>query len=149
MKTLTFKRDSWHFWIATRLGRFTYYRRGPNSTDFCEYIRAVLLCCLLGFVFLLVACFLLFCLSDTFVWLYNCYRVGHFFDPGKSGAAFILMILGVVVFLGICAGIAYSILWLAVKSVDRQSTNTGAPPSFISKAYESFKDRVCFRVELE
>jgi hypothetical protein len=155
MEELNYKRSSWHYWLATKLGPM---QRWDDATDFCTYVRAVVVGMLM---FCLLSCLglgLLYCFGDWLGWISAMIKAGHIIwlsgkDP--SGA----MIFNVV--LGVCAGIGgfgggmywreqanhrkAERIWQAKQEL---GANYVPPePSFIGHAWKRFKDKTCYKVK--
>lgn len=144
MKTLEFKSNTWHYWLAATVGSYE-----SSDGNFCAYVRSVLFG---AFVVLFMGGLvgaLMYAIGLEVRAFYTC-----FFTPvctfGKDEQAIATgagVILGVVVF-------AFLYIWnenrkdqirWEIESGERKQPE----PGFISMAYKSIKEKTCFRVEFK
>jgi hypothetical protein len=136
MKTAEFRSGSWH----QRLAAFGGLWR--SHTDICAYTRAVLwgLCKLVFFT--LCGALAAFWVGEWLGWLLAGLMEG-FVDPG-----FAAMIVNIA--LIVCAAFA-TVVCVGVVTIEYALPIIGdaIEDSFVANAWDSFKNRVCFRVEIK
>jgi hypothetical protein len=142
MKTLEFKRNSWHYFLATKVGDYD-----EDSNDFCSYVRNFIL----GGAFLAamsgVMLFLLYAIGRECYAFYTCFFTkACTYGSFESGFAIFVAIIALVVL----------IIWFCCWNGNRLRERRWAieegrlpqpKPSFVKTAYKSFKEKTCFRVE--
>lgn len=136
MKTLEFNRNSWHFWLATRIANFKTYNE--DDLNICAYLRSVfaggLVITLLGTLATLIASLIG---SAVFHWvgvlLGLIHRKPNSMEIG--GSVFLIMIT-----------VVYVIYLITTYFKNRTYSEADAPPGFIKSAYRSWKDKTCVRV---
>jgi hypothetical protein len=132
MKTLTVNRNSWHYRLA-KLGNVR-----PYELNICNYIR-----CFLGGVgyitfcaaLVFIACFLV---GDFLAWVAAMLVNLIYFDPGVA-ALIATSIFGAAFLFLLCFLISH----FGVKAFE------SADSSFIGAAYDSFKNKYCFKVKVQ
>ncbi len=145
MKTLKFSRKSWHYELAHT---FTKY---PETGNFCAYVRAVIwgfFCCL-GIIVIVSAALYVFVI-DPLAWLV--YYINYGILEPETGN--VILVTEIFAFLLAVFEIYYKerlVDWWEEKRYERlkKKYSTTKKDSFIKSAYQSFKDKVCFRVEFE
>lgn len=135
MKPVVFKQDSWHYWL-TEFGGWC-----PRNTDICRYTRAVLR----GLLLFLLSAFLVVAIAAlTGAWFgWAVASITHSFVPPEGLALVFCVALGVVAGTAALLGTLY----VLVEKVSPALADV-VYDSFASEAYRSFKDKVCFRVEV-
>jgi hypothetical protein len=144
MKTLKFNSNSWHYWLATKIGDFY-----PEGGDFCSYIRHVILGALVSLFMVAGASFVLYSLGREVYAAYTCWftsvcTYGKFERAVTTGVA--ILIGGV--------GAAVLMIWNSNRRMQiRIEIANGVRPepqdSFVKTAYKSIKEKTCFRVEFK
>lgn len=136
MKTLVFKENSWHHYLAN----FGMRRVHGRHTDICEYTRSVikgLLLCILAYTMLAgVISLYAYTIYNWIMWA----LVGMELDKITT------VVTGVT---AICAGaIGVAVGWTYAS--ERTSDVCDAiTPNFVRVAYSSWKDKFCARVEFK
>lgn len=131
MNTYTFKKDSWHYWLASKGGFDSYH-----SQDICTYmgyvfITGAILLAAIGFAIYLDASF-----GAFLGWLFAGFFHG-FVSPESLAAVFIaIFLVALVVMIGVI--IAYAFV-----------TKKLTPPGFIAVAYISLRNKLCFKIDFE
>lgn len=135
MKTVVFKEESWHGWLADLGGN---YRK---QTDICAYTRAVMWGVLKLIGAAIVVAVSAAALGDWLAWM----TAGLLY-----GFTMVGFLGGVVCFLVLVALCAAALILLGAGSVfAAERLGKRVTDSFPAEAYRSFKDKVCFRVELK
>jgi hypothetical protein len=148
MKSLTFKKDSWHYKAAMFV--FDSWQI-PN--DLCGYVRHVIWGGLM-FILLMSFCAALACgvgylLCMWLHWLFQMISTMSFIAPSDE-AVIVNVILGVIAACG--AAILAIKLIVDYKNDMRQKRYEEGyvepEPGFLRVAYRSFKDKTCFKINL-
>ena len=137
MKPISFTKNSWHYWIATRFGDL----RGCYSTDFCYYMRqvfrgifvATLMLSLASIVTTLIVSGIITIVAKTFG------LVLHLPLILQTGGVFAVGIVAAVFAMVCCAFIADWIIHI----VRCPKKSLG----FIRQAYTSWREKLCVRVD--
>lgn len=146
MKTLKFNQNSWHYWLATKIGDFDTY---GGAGDFCSYVRNVIWGALALLFASAAASFVLYSLGRELYAAYTCW-----FTPvctyGKFERA---VTTGVAILIGV-VGAAVLMIWDGNRRMQiRIEIATGKRPEpqdgFVKAAYKSIKEKTCFKVEFE
>jgi hypothetical protein len=155
MKTLKFNKNSWHYFIATRLGPLSQWR---DTTDFCAYVRAVLVGMIWALALVVIAGALLYCGVCWTIWIIDCIKAGHLIKLANGSPELLFsLVLMLVIIVAAALGAIYGVVQLQEYLRDKrrrkyQYTNNEdyvePPPSFIKHAYLTFKEKTCFKVEL-
>ena len=140
MKTITIDKNSWHYRLLDKLDFYV-------APDICSYTRKVL-----GALFLvgLMACFSLYilgALTNIAIWLVVCLQHSVWFQPEPWALGTTIAVLGFVFIIGIVLGA----VWIAETNTKRKirRRNNNEPDGFVTEAYKSFKDKVCYRVDFK
>lgn len=145
MKSVTFNRKSWHFWLATKVADYS-----EESEDFCAYVRSVLFGAAMIFLMASFVAFCLYAIGREFHSLYTCVIAGWFgIQAVCSYGDFEKAALGVESVIGGFMLIAF----LAIKYVnwrdERKYKNRDKEPGFVKIAYRNFKEKTCKKVEFK
>lgn len=154
MKSITLKKNSWHYWLATNIGDYKEYQN-----DFCAYVRSVLFSIIAGALIVTtfggIGLFILYVIGREVHALFTCVISGWFgistvCSYGKFEEAATSFLVG----LAICAAIIAVIVFSCKrKERIRKEIYAGRrkmpEPSFITLAYRSLKEKTCFRVEFQ
>lgn len=134
MKPLILKRNTWHHWLIRSLG-------GPDltETDICTYTAILLGAILKGLILLGFAATALGGLILLF------WSVGHFLAWFAVGLLYSWVVPLDFAFLGLF----FLCLISGIALVDWFYSRSSTPPSFLSQAFSSFKERVCWKVRIE
>lgn|ERR1700682_5468384 len=155
MKDIHIKRNSWHYWVASNPGGWNTWR----ETDFCDYVRRVILGLFLLSLLLFAIILYLWFGYDWVVWAHS--TIGHtaHTDMPKLARLFVT-VSSVAVFVGGVIGIALGVEHLRSYLIERayqrrqlkfqQPSFAAIPkePSFLQHAYRSLKDKMCFRMNI-
>jgi hypothetical protein len=130
MKTLTFNRKSWHYWVAS----FGNEYRCNRVNNICDYTRKFM-----GGLFLLILAFTTFCggvyvLADFFAWMVACIVNMVLIIPNMATEFIIILI-------------ALSVSFIAIVYVI--DTVRNHEDTFIYNAYRSYTDKYCIRVNFK
>jgi hypothetical protein len=144
MKTLKFNSNSWHYWLATKIGDFD-----PDDGDFCSYIRHVIFGALGSLFAVTAASVVLYALGREVYAAYTCWftSVCTF---GKFESAVVAMACAVAAFSAfIGLAVWYSNYRMRVRSEIRNGLRSEPQPGFVKVAYRSIKEKTCFKVEFK
>lgn len=145
MKTLKLNQNTWHYWLATKVGDFDTYDGG----DFCSYVRNVIWGALALLFACAVASFVLYSLGREIYAAYTC-----FFTPvctyGKFEQA---VATGVAILTGVVGAVALMI-WnsnrrMAIRIAIANGSRPEPQDGFVKVAYKSIKEKTCFKVEFK
>ena len=137
MKTVTINRNAWHF----RAQHQIFSLRG-DPEDFCAYVRRVIWSVLVLALFAIAAiaggCIAVYSTGDFIGWLVAGIVYGFVRIEGGVGFA---------------AAMTAGVLALFCVGISRLARTGGAlltehKPEFLSDAYRSIKDRICYRLEI-
>ncbi len=138
---LTFNRNSWHYWIATKWGDLYV---AEQRSDICYYLRQVVLGIFkMIFSGLAATLFGTMMLSGLFHFIGVLLGLIHRPAVGYEVAG-IAMVGAIVAIVGIA--------WLRDKYLNWKVKQYGTgpkAPSFIKTAYRSWKDKVCTLIEFK
>lgn len=152
MKALTFKKNSWHFWLAKLVGYEapTTWTRGDGTVahygdkgDICTYSRhvvgALFSILVISFFGVMGTAIIGTLLAHVILGIIFSIIMGTFFftDIGVIGL-FIITIVSLV------AGTMYSLSWLRDRA--RESDESNNPDGFIKHAYRSWKEKYCLKI---
>lgn len=147
MKSLNFNRESWHYKVATELGGLPKWF---ETTNICEYTRAVLKGAIMMMIVAAAAFGLLYWVAITIAWWIAVLYTGVFIDA--SGP---IVLSGIVIIFTVVSAVTILINrfqgWLYARQCKKHRECDYAPPkpdSFIKKAYRSWKDKTCVRITL-
>lgn len=155
MKDIQIKRSSWHYWVASNLGGWNRRR----ETDFCDYIRHVILAVIALGLYLLAAVLYLWSGYDWVVWVHGALFHGSSEHMPKFARLFVT-VSGVALFVGCAIVIAFGVEHLKycleerayqrrlIKSKRYHVAAVPKEPSFLQHAYRSLKDKVCFHMNI-
>lgn len=149
MKALNFKKDSWHFKVATKLGGYTapFYseyddRMVGDNADICTYSKAVarggLILLIIAVIIYLAALVIMHTLLGViFSFIYG-YPI--FTEMGVAG-----------VMLSLIAGITTVLFklsqYMSKRAEERRyQTKEVKPDGFVKHAYKSWKEKYCMPV---
>ncbi len=157
MKAINFKKNSWHAWIVRGPGCLYQldWLAENGKIDICRYTRSFIRGVILGILFLafilMVAALLIIPNISFGMYLYASYQAGHFlpWTTNETALVRIAIIVDSVTFL--IAMIAYVIpkTISKIRSLIGQKERVVKEPGFVKVAYRSFKDKVCFKVNLQ
>jgi hypothetical protein len=144
MKTLKFNSNSWHYWLATKIGDFN-----PYDGDFCSYVRHVIFGALAALFAGAAASGVLYALGREVYAAYTCWctSVCTF---GKFESAVAAMACAVAAFFALI-GLA---VWcsnyrMRVRREIRNGLRSEPQPGLVKIAYKSIKEKTCFKVEFK
>jgi flagellar biosynthesis protein FliQ len=142
MKTLEFKSNSWHYWLATNLSDFREWR----DTDICTYSRKVLM----GFITLLILLAIVgaFCyvFGDFIAWIVAMIVRDELISPFMPAMVCTLVIVVLTFsYLG-SKFVEYSAKLLAEHEDDFTFNAFKSLDDFTFNAFKSFKDKYCAKV---
>jgi hypothetical protein len=140
LKTINLKNNSWHYFLAVTMGNFR-----AGSGDFCSYVRNVIF----GFVLtVMLSAVAGFFGSALLAGLANIVLLAYHFFAGTAYVAPAFLAFGTVLLtaISIVAALVVAFIFIKDKLDDRALANEGKPDSFVKSAYQSFKDKVCFKV---
>lgn len=147
MKSLNFNRDSWHYKVATELGGMPKWF---NTTNICEYSRAVVKGVVAMLVILAVCFGALYWVADTLAW-WAAVITTHVFPPAVGP---VILTTAVSVFC-LIEGVSWSFTKIADWLDDRRAKKhqqaylePRKPDSFVEKAWRSWMDKTCVRVTI-
>lgn len=152
MKEITIKRNSWHFWLASSLGSTR-----SIETDFCRYVRRVLLGLFLLSSYLLAIVLYLWSGYDCIVWAYSVLFHGTHIEMPRLARLFVIvssLALLIIVAIGVAWCVEKIKEYLENRAYERrrlgpqQSPVIMKEPSFLQTAYRSIKDKVCFKMNI-
>lgn len=144
MKTLNFKKNSWHH----RLAKMGGFDRTCNQ-DFCTYTQRVLVGTFFFCILSVICVFIAGCFGDFIAWIIAMIKFGVYIEPNVFAQ-------GVTVTIFVCSLMAMFVGYLRWKekrrerlyALQRAGEYVEPKPSFIAKAYESFKNKTCFKIKL-
>lgn len=157
MESITLKKNSWHYRLATVYGNWDPLWDG-EMCDICSYsrkvtygaIRAVIVAAVLGFV---AATF-----ADFALYLQVAGGTNDFVPPHFMGV-FGMILSAFTIAVSVITSIAFSLVWLVKQGIewfmDQDIADKIADalakckPSFLSAWYRSYKDKVCFRINFD
>lgn len=136
MKTVKVNKKSWHYWLAD-IGGFVEWK----DNDICTYRSAVIkgmgeisfLALIASLVFGLGAVII----GDLIGWGIACFIYGVFIQPSQYA-------LSALIVLGIAA-LASSFFGVVVGG---KLIINSHKPEFITTAYQSWRDKVCHKIEI-
>lgn len=126
MQPTTFNEKSLHVRVATVYGQLS-----SSKTDICSFISAFLKGCLMIALATTFGAVIMYSVTDLFLWIYTAVFV---YPVWPQGPGTLWLILGPV---GLIA-------WLMQVSSEALKSE-----SFGSAVYRSWKDKVCFPVEIK
>lgn len=143
----TFNKNSWHFWLANhQLGGLREYHFDlDDEIDFCSYSKRVLRGLFWAGVLFVFASIILRIVFDVIGHAILSFQIGKFildysFFATFGHATIVLFLLGFI-------------CWGGEKLLGRmkfkRKTKTKKEPSFISTAYDSFKNKYCFYIKFK
>lgn len=146
MESYKMKDGSWHLWLANfSQDKWSKLEKG-DKTDICSYTRRVIRGAFLSFMLFsfasLVSAWIIFSFGNLFGWILLGYQL-----------EFVTQLFW---FMMSCVGIAAIIIYSKEKIIDkfdalhdRLTDRPEKPPGFIKLAYKKFKEKTCFRLEIE
>jgi amino acid transporter len=142
MKTLEFKKASWHYRLAKKAG---YEEDG----DFCTYVRSFLWGALLMVLLTALVLFGLYALGRLSYSAYTC----SFTKVCTYGEFEKTVLMGIGVIIG-CVAYIYALIWVQnrrwrIRGEIRRGERPEPGPSFVAMAYKSYKEKTCFKVEFK
>ena len=148
MKAFQFSRSSFHYKIAKKFGGLddTDWYGDPKPLDLCHYIRCLLWAFTKGLVVLAVSSLVIWSATDAAFWVKECIDAGEFLTlKERVGVLFI----GAAGFVSAAAVLLGAIMCI-VKLWDRYSDDyEEREPGFLKLAYQSIKNKTCFRIEMK
>lgn len=158
MKTLQFSKSSWHYWVASEFGRMY----SPSCvTDFCKYMRHVLLGIIILSIWIAAGSFILYLVGNFLAWGVACLVHWQRIPPDVEAFLVILILAAAMVVVCIAGLIAACVISLdkigdyrREREYKRQYGDGSGnyvppPPSFMDSVWRTIKDKTCFRVELK
>ena len=142
MNSVSLRQKSWHYWLATVGG----LREVDKCTDICTYTRKVIGGTLISFLILVVGLVLASSIVGTFaMWIYY-----HDFLVGTSLPIFIRIAAMVfyVIFSAITLLMLVAIFHGLTENFKDWRARTQKQPGFVHQAYRSFKDKVCWKINI-
>lgn len=147
MEPKVFSKNSIHWRLASHYGPLEYYE---TNTDICRYTRAVLrgLVAVIFFTFVLGAIAAGLVLPVAYV--AACMSVGIWFPPGPE----VLIMPAIIVALALMAGYLFLKSWWEDKKIEQMKAEKaqGVPtksPSAWTEMYRAFKQKTCFKVQIQ
>jgi hypothetical protein len=139
MKELVFRKDSWHYRIAS----FGGFDRMSNQ-DICTYTRRFLFGICLGALVFAIFLFLSKTIIDVVLGLAFSliYSAWIMTSLGTAGVI-IIVTIGILFLMGL--GINY----LRDLKDAARNKNSDKPDGFVKHAYKSWKDKYCLKVKIE
>lgn len=141
MKTQYFDKRSLHCRLATKYGDLSVWDL-DDGMNICDYLRYVIKGTLLAVAFALISGLMLGAIADAVLWTIMSIMVGERLVINPVGSIGLIIIVVPMVVGIIIALIHFEVFKIKVKE-------KFTPPSFLYSAYESFKDKVCFKVEFK
>lgn len=149
MKTFTFKKKSWHYWLATITEPNVEYWK---TRDLCSYIRRViggllvvsLGLCLGLLLFMGIGLPVITAIVGDIMMLFHLPRLSEFWLTELKVGNGVLIVVSLVITL--------KYLWKRYCTSKRDLddlTTEPTPDGFIKLAYKSFKDKVCYAVDFK
>ena len=160
MKTLQFKKGSWHWNLAWRHGGWAYVH--PDKQDFCAYVRCVIYGAMImaakgaGILYVLAA------IGSWIGWATACVvqmqliAIDEWYEMLSAGV--VNLVILAVIFVALLWQLFNVFEYVTRKRRERayqkeHEAELGLvsveEPSFIRHAVESIKDKVCFKVEFK
>jgi len=140
MKTATFSDQSWHY----RLARFADEHHERKLDDICGYTRAVLSGLWWFVMCTTLAGLLLTSTGDLLTW----FVVGITINFVELNAQALMACIVWGVLAGLFAWAGIHILVDEWRKKREQVDVPKSEPSFVSEAYDAFKNKYCFKVEI-
>jgi hypothetical protein len=145
LKTINLKTNSWHYFLAVKMGDFR-----PSSGDFCSYVRNVIggsfLTLFLATAASALGSALLAGVANIGLLIYH-WLTGTAYTPNG------FLVFGTVILLTVTlvSALLFFSVWFKDWREERQLVNQAInkPDSFLKSAYKSFKDKVCFKVNFD
>lgn len=135
--TFTINKKSWHYWLASKWGKFSPHV--VSEQNICAYTRYVIggligliLVSVLGSLF----AYLAICAVVDLAWLVHHFKMSTYIS-GPGIAFLVAASLVAVIFI-----FGSALAWLTSMEVKDVS------PTFVVKAYRSFKDKTCVRLNI-
>jgi hypothetical protein len=136
MKTVLIRNGAWHYWLAREGG----YRPEHDEPDLCTYMAAIgktIVAGLFVAMVISIACGgTIYLLADFIGWFIAVLYWG-WVPLEAPGMVFVMLVgcgIGALLFKCLC-----ELLGMAVEHT----------PDFVPAAYESFRDKVCFKIRIE
>jgi hypothetical protein len=163
MKQMAINKNSWHYKVAAKFGGLnTYYH-----DDFCSYMRRVLLGCLALFGITLGCVIVAYLVSSGLFFIYLRLTSNHWPLAGwyAIGCMFDVCILFTCTIMGIIVGIAVLVEKRKERKQEERQKQREADYAyydehgsfpvrepqthFIREAYAAFKEKTCYRINIE
>lgn len=142
MKTLTFNKNSWHYWIVRQLTNYDLY--SPGKQDICSYTRALfyglLLISLVGSVSLIAFLFLASPILAFFINSKFLYSI----VPTAYEIWFMIFFIGVLA--GFCMSLKFLIEKIYYMATSKQNIKEPGP---VKQMYNHWKEKTCVKVEFK
>jgi hypothetical protein len=146
MKTITLKKNSWHYWLATEFGDAWK----DDEKSFCSYMKEVMkgmlrLSCVIA---LLGAA--LFCTGDMLYYFYKVWVASrtHATIPRAEGPAVVAIIFYIMLIVGF-VGVKLQ-TWKTERRIRKYNARIGGgeplSDSFLGNAIDTVRNKVCFKV---
>jgi hypothetical protein len=139
MKTLKFKKTSWHYELASKAGFRDY-----DSQDLCTYITHIFWAFVAIFFIIGASSILGAILIHTVLGAIFSFIAGSFIFTETGVAGLILTVAGVLFGFVWCVFEGFRI---AKRKAEKTYGNN--PDSFVANAYRSWKDKMCFKIEIQ
>jgi hypothetical protein len=155
MKNITIKKNSWHYWVASNPGGWSSWR----ETDFCDYVRRVILGLFLLSLCLFAILLYLWSGYDWVVWVHGVLSHAAHEHMPKFARLFVTVSV-IAILIGFCFVAAFGVehlrSYLIERAYQRRQLKSQQPsfaaipkePSFLQHAYRSMKDKMCFRMNI-
>lgn len=151
MESITLKKNSWHYWLVKHL---TQWERLDDQNDFCKYCRYVfgsmILATMLAIIAAATGILVLAALANDLYLLYSGVFTGHFHALKLWGVSdFFSFSSGLTAILLGAFLLFFGIFVLYDKYEEYKASNPEPSNSFISNAYRSIKNKICFKVTFQ
>ena len=130
MKKIQINSNSWHYRFINGI------TQGDVAYDLCGYTRQLIGYSMLAAAVLIILLCLIGAVGDFFAWVSAMIVMQAWIDPYVGAGVLLVVIVMVALFAAAC-GIK--------KLVDRDDETA----QLVRGAYESFHDKVCFRIEVK
>jgi uncharacterized membrane protein len=156
VKALEISRESWHYFVAAKWGKY-------EDGDFCHYVRRFLLGSLLMLLAAAGIVFVGYAVVSGLYVVYQFVMTGHWIKPDGwwgVGAVLDCVVLLTALIMAVLYQVSKYIKYRKDEArnqrraaldayFDEHGCYPAAPePGFVSKAYRSIKDKTCYRIAL-
>jgi len=146
MESFKMKSKSWHLWLANVFTDKWDKLEAGDTTDICTYTRRVIRgafwASLATLILGAVAAWIIFAFGNLFGWI----LMGYKLEFATQLFWFIMTCLGIVA--AIVAG-KEKIVEKLDEISDRLADRPPREPGFLTLAYRKFKDKTCFKLEIQ